>query len=324
MSAQAPQAGPSGHLVPDAIARRVSAARRAEAEVDRLTTLLHDLPGFRADPSASSPHVRALAARRAELLKAFPRPRPTRSLADQPIDAAILHIGDLLWPWSVLNLPYMYEGIDETPGTDGTGGEIATAGLFAGGLGYGGMPTDDGTRDPYTEKWWIHNWRNSAVFPAAPFTGRLYYRFGVDSECHIYRAPVYSGSVMEFVTIGWTADVASNPLDDWNTWETVGWPVNTVLPSAELNYAGSVPVSGSIDVTQGKSAALGFIYGTIVSVATGYVQFLWGNFGTRRYLAPGQVASYTDYDKIEYRFEPEWWIKAVAQRLDARALIGGA
>jgi hypothetical protein len=210
----------------------------------------------------------------------------------------------------------MYEGIDDVPGVAGTSGGIGTAGLYAGGLGYGGNPEDDGTSQPFTEKWWIHNWYNSVVFPAAPYGGRLYYRFTVDSECHIYRAPVYSGSVREFVTVGWSSDIASDPLADWTTWQTVGWPVDETLPSDNLNLGGSVPVVGSIPVETGNSAALGFIYGTIVSVASGFVQFLWGNFGTRLTLPATASVDYRDYDKIEYRFEPAWWLKAIDERFD--------
>jgi hypothetical protein len=146
--------------------------------------------------------------------------------------------------------------------------------------------------------------------PAAPFSGCLYYRFVVDSECHVYHVSVTSGSVKEFVTIGWTADSATQALDNWNT---VGWPVDVTLPyPGSLNFGTPVPVSGSIDVTQGKNAALGFTYGTIVSAASGEVQFTWANFGTRR---AGTSYGPSDYDKIEYRFVPDWWILALTRRL---------
>jgi hypothetical protein len=101
-------------------------------------------------------------------------------------------------------------------------------------------------------------------------------------------------------------------------WQTVGWPVNVTLPySGPLHFGAPTPVSGSFAVQAGNSAALGFIYGTIVSVASGYVQFLWGNFGTRRTLPPAQSYGAKDFDKIEYRFEPKWWLKAVSDYVRA-------
>jgi hypothetical protein len=294
------------------ILQRVNEARRAEAELDRLAWQIRNPPlGARRDAEAPRETKR-----RAELLKIVERNFVLPDVAGQRHDLLISSISDRLFPWQVINLPYMYEGIDESPAVAGTSGGIGTAGLYAGGLGYGGNPEDDGTLEPFVEKWWIHNWYNSVVFPAAPSSGRLYYRFTVDSECHIYRAPVYSGSVREFATIGWTSDIASDPLADWTTWQTVGWPVDETLPSENLNLGGAVPVVGSIPVAAGHSAALGFIYGTIVSVASGLVQFLWGNFGTRLTLPPTGTVDYRDYDKIEYRFEPSWWLEAVAARLE--------
>jgi hypothetical protein len=297
---RAPQ---QSRLILDKTVKRLGRDRLLESELARLDARLH------ADPSQWTDR-NALVERRNELIKLVPKAPLNESFLQARQDAVALRAFDLFQPWNVLNLPYMYEGINETPGSNGTEGEIGTAGLFAGGCAYGGMPSD-GTSS-HTEKWWIHNWRNSIVFPAAPFAGRLYYRFTVDSECHIYSAPVYSGSVREFVTIGSTPDLLVSP-DDWTNWTTVGWPVDTTLPNSQMHYYGGVPVSGSIAVQAGKNAALGFIYGTVVSVASGYVQFLWGNFGTRRTVPASTPVDYTLYDKIEYRFVPTWWLEAVAQ-----------
>jgi hypothetical protein len=291
------------------ILQRVNETCRAEAEMERLARQMRiATPDSRRDTGENE--------RRVELLRIIERSYVLPDVVRQRRDLMVINISDLLFPWRVINLPFMYEGIDEVPGVAGTSGGIGTAGLYAGGLGYGGNPEDDGTSQPFIEKWWIHNWYNSVVFPAAPYGGRLYYRFTVDSECHIYRASVYSGSVREFVTVGWSGDVASDPLADWTTWQTVGWPVDETLPSNNLNLGGSIPVVGSIPVEAGNSAALGFIYGTIVSAASGFVQFLWGNFGTRLTLPPTASVGYRDYDKIEYRFEPAWWLKAIDERLD--------
>ena len=102
------------------------------------------------------------------------------------------------------------------------------------------------------------------------------------------------------------------------TWQTVGWPINADLPltTVILDLQGGVTVTGSIPVIAGNSAALGFIYGTVVSVAGGLLQILYGTMSTRRFVpGSGDAADYRDYDKIEYRFEPDWWVKAVQSRL---------
>jgi hypothetical protein len=238
------------------------------------------------------------------------------NLLARPLDKFLVEHLDLFGPWTTGILPFMSEGVHVTPGIPGTSGDIVTAGLFAGGLGYGGDPTDDGTHSPNVEKWWIHNWNCSFVFPPAPSTGTLYYRFTVDSVCEIYDAPAQSGVVQEFVTIGKSGDIlTTNPFDS-SAMATVGWPVMVNLPQPHVaQFSGAVPVSGSIPVVKGKTAALAFVYGAIAGVASGFVQFSWANFGTRRTLPSGSVIGAEAYDKIEYRFEPNWWITAVEERL---------
>lgn len=306
----------------DHVVRQVAEAALRQARLDRLTDQVARLRRGLSDASASNAVLADLETERASLLRNPFGQAPAFDVAQARLDASVLAISDLLFPWQTLQLPNMTEGIDETPGTSDTEGNITTAGLFVGGLGYGGTLSQDGSNGP-AERWWIHNWRNLAVFPGAPHAGRLYYRFTVDSECHIYHAPVLDGSVREFVTIGKTADVAATPMNDWTIWQTVGWPIDQPLPTATLNLSGAVPVAGSIPVAAGKSAALGFIYGTIISVAGGYVQLLWGNYGTRRTVAGDAPISYRDYGKVEYRFEPDWWLHAVDSRMYALHTASG-
>jgi hypothetical protein len=92
------------------------------------------------------------------------------------------------------------------------------------------------------------------------------------------------------------------------------------VPSDNLHLGGGVPVTGFIPVEAEDLPALGFIYGTVASVASGYLQFLWGNFGTRLLLGPGKTATHLDYDLLEYRFEPDWWLTVVADRLQLEAM----
>jgi hypothetical protein len=307
----------SKDLITPKVAQQLNAIHLMEAEVNLLSERLNNMTAFKLQlehsGEESKVYLKQLMERRTELLQKLRAVRAstirTQRLIDVNLQNILPKLSDLLSLWVVLPVPVMTEGISDTPGVPGTSGEIGTAGLFQGGLGFGGMPEDDGTQDPYTEKWWIHNWDCSIVFPPAPQTGSLTYRFVVDNETHIYLDPVYSGSVRAFITVGTTSDV-SQPIQNWNT---VGWPVNITLPSSTLNFNNGVPITGEIAVEQGQVPAVGLIFGVIVSVASGYVQFLWGNFGTRLTLSAGQTVGPTDYGKIEYYYYPRWWIEAVSR-----------
>jgi hypothetical protein len=222
------------------------------------------------------------------------------------------HLSELFGWCSTIQVPVMAEGINETPGTPGTRNEIVTAGVFAGGLGFSGTPEDDGTQDPNSEKWWIHNWNSTIVFPAAFSDGAISYNFAVDNDTIIYTAPANSGSVRVFVTAGTTSDV-NQPIANWGT---VGWPTDVALPKGFLTAGGSVPVSGTIQVKKGQKAALGLIFGVIVSVASGYCMFLpTSNIAVRLVPTQGQGIGPTLFGKIEYCFHPDWWTIALRQRM---------
>jgi hypothetical protein len=299
--------------VPKKTLRRLTDAGLVEAQLDRLTGMVADVRRRMADPTAANAYLAGLERQRAALLAKHVPAGVAIDVTQQRLDRVVVNIGDLLFPWSILNLPYMSEGIYQAPGTPDTTGDLGTAGLYAGEIAYGGELTQDGSGGP-AERWWVHTWRNSAVFPAAPSTGRLYYRFAVDAECNIYRDPVAAGSIRSYVTIGTTGNISSGSMDDWTTWQTVGWPINELLPlnTVILDLQGGTPVTGSIPVIAGQSAAIGFIYGTVISVAGGLLQMLYGIMSTRLYI-PGdsRPVDYTDYDKIQYRFEPDWWVNAV-------------
>ena len=312
MSAQS-HARPA-ELLEDGLLRRLAAATLVDAQLSDVIARLDDSPEYRSHAGdEASEYLADLLSRRAGLLRAERlHPVVDSDVAERPLSDAVAAIANLFGFWKPLYLSYMSEGINDTPGVSGTHGSVVTSGLFAGGCAYGGEVTDDGTVEPNTDKWWTHNWQNTAVFPPAPFSGRLHYRFVVESESHVYRDPCRIGSLREFVTIGTTANAA---IESPGNWATVGWPVDVTLPyPGQLSFGASVPVSGSIAVAEGNQAALGFVYGTIVSVASGYVQFLWGNFGTRRVVSAGGTVGPSDFDQIEYRFEPIWWIEAVNRR----------
>jgi hypothetical protein len=301
--------------VPERTLRRLAEASLAEAQLSRISHEVADLRGRLTDLSAPNKYLTGLQEQRAALLAKHAPAGVMVDVTQQRLDRAVLNIGDLLFPWSVLELPYMTDGIYDPPGTSDVTGDLVTAGLYAGGLGFGASPGgvltqgNGGTH----ERWWTRTWRNSVVFPPAPFTGRLYYRFGVNCECNIYRDPVETGSIHAYVTIG-TASDTDTSIDEWTNWQTVGWPIIQSLPIQEviLDIEGGVSVTGSIPVTAGNSCAMAFIYGIVISIAGGLLMLLYGDWGT------GIIGGvdYTAYDKIQYRFEPDWWIQAISGRLE--------
>ncbi len=290
-----------------------------ESEISVVTSRLNDIADYKRDPGGKlNSYVDGLIRRRAGLLKQpRPKPAPVTDVRANAIVSLVANIGPFFSPWITVNLPYMSEGINETPGIAGTSGAITTAGLYPGGLAYTVVDaTDDNTTSPFIEKWWIHNWTCSFVFPEAPFDGYLFYRFTTDSSCFLYSAPADFGLIKEFVTVGKTSDVNAQSPFDPSTCETVGYNVSTTLPHPESRLLGaSVPVLGSINVQRGKTPALGLIYGTIIGLADGYAYISWANFGTRLTLPPGTPFDGEVYDKIEYRFEADWWVQAVSNRL---------
>jgi hypothetical protein len=299
----------SQSLITDQDCARVNTTQRSEAELlgiqRRLSNLAAIEPFLKRAGEDPETYFRTLTARKKELVgkRKDTHTSDQLSLLTWKIDEAEI-IERLLFtidPWMQLGVPTIVEGINEQPGNPGTSGSIVTAGPYSGGLGYGGMVENDNS--PVDERFWIHNWKCTIALPSAGINSRISYRFSVSSECHVYLDPVASGSVMAFVTVGTTPDIGRS-ITNWNT---VGWPVNATLPSSSHNFSGDVPVSGHISVASGKTAAIGLIFGVIVSAAAGYVQFTWGNFGTH---ITGQSGA-SAYGKIEYRYDPEWLLIAV-------------
>ncbi len=196
------------------------------------------------------------------------------------------------------------------PGERGTRGEIETVGLYEGAVYYGGHIDlqDDGTVDPLREKWWIHNWHCSLVFPPAPETGWLSYRFYVDTIARLRRAEMISGLFNTFVTV-------INPDNPYESDNFSGFPNWVVLPSDNPyrifgDYG--MPVSSSIAVEKGQSLTLNVYLGVIISIASGLVMlYPTGGLGIRKLLPQGQTITSNTLGKIEYHFYSQKWINAV-------------
>jgi hypothetical protein len=295
---------------------KLNSMLQIEAETRGITQRLSRIENYLRNPDGSAnPFLDTLVKRRAELMNKKRLPFKARDLRAFPLDKLVMALGPFFSPWTQGIWPYFSEGIDQTPGAAGTSGKIYTQQLFPGGLGFSAPDvTDDGNVSG--GGWWIHNWTCSFVFPPAPFNGRLYYRFSVDTSCQIYNAPGNTGSIMEFVTVGATSDVLTLSPFDTNAVVVSGFPVNANLPSGfQFIDAARFPVESYIAVQAGKSAAIGLICGAILNVADGYIQIGWGNFGARLENPP--LLGPDVYDKLEYRFESDLWIALISDHLNA-------
>jgi hypothetical protein len=304
--------------IPEAAVRRIVGDRRAQAELTLVTNQLNALPELKRDPEAKvNRYVDGLIARRAELLERVASAPPVRSLQARPIDSVVTTLGPFFSSWARANVSYFSEGVNEVPGVAGTSGGLSSARLFPGGFEFVGVDqlNDVGTVQPSTPKWWVHTWTGTQAFPAPAFNSTLYYRFTTDTDFR-GAASAQAGLVTAFVTIGTTADVHAGGPFDPGALEAAGWPFQITLPQDFMDitvHRVHTPVSGSIQVKAGRTAAIGFIYGIIAGIASGFVASLdGGGMGT---WTTGPDASQR-LDEIEYRFEPDWWVQAVGQRLD--------
>jgi hypothetical protein len=300
----------------DSDIRRIAEIQRMEVESNQLsgrlanlTELTRQLEATGADPARG---IAEMQKRRADLTKSLrTAAKDARFFAninlikDRRI-SALINIGDILWPWSTLELPTMQEGVNDTPNTSDSDGEIATAGLFQGAGAFGGMPADWGPK----ERWWIHNWYCTAVLPPAGNTGgTISYKFGANCEAIVYHVEG-TANLSSFITVGTTSDVNVAITN----WQTVGWPFfNVALPQPGVpSFGGGVPVIGDIPIAAGKSAAVTVYIGVIVSITNGYVMFLPNSTFSIGLL--GQ-SGYTAVGKIQYRFNPQWVVQGVNEAL---------
>jgi len=313
---KAASSSPYAKLISDTDQRRINEIQLLESESNRLSARLQNLAELKQELESSGEDsnctIQQLRKRRSEIAGRLSKAsKDTRyfsnlNLVNDHFNITRNRVFDVLGPWSVLNLPTMSEGISEAPvPTPNTTGEITTAGLFQGTGAFVGIPQNSGSQ----EQWWIHTWKCLAVLPPAPYTDTVSYRFAGTIDALV---PYGSGqgTLRAFVTIGTTSDV-NKPITNW---QTVGWPVDTTLPQpGRSEFAGKVPVVGTIGVGRGQIAAVGIIFGVAVSVACGYV-FLGpnSNFGAGLI---GKPAGPDVWGKIEYRFNPPWLTQFVQEAL---------
>ena len=307
----------SAGLIPESVVRRVADERREEAELALVTSRLSKVLELTREPGVKvSDYIDGLVKQRAELLERV-RPIPTVGSRATRIDSLVSELSPFFTSWTVGSLPGFSEGVYDQPPVDGTSGGIATAGgLPAGGVGFWCNSHDVGIIDPHTMKWWNHNWTCAYVFPAAPFTGTLNYRFSIETSWKTVLASALSGIVGASVAISRTSDAETDSPLSYGADTEIAFPFLFMLPEINTNLRVTQPIiefSGAIEVQAGKEAAIGLICGMHVGLASGYLHMEGGSMWTRL-VAPGQP--YAIRDRLEYVFEPDWWVHAVGQRLD--------
>src|SRR5262249_5158723 len=108
--------------IPEKTLGRLADAGLIEAQLDRLSNEVANRSQRMGDPTATNAYLTSLEKQRAALLAKRVLADVVIDFAQQRLDRSVVNIGDLLFPWAVLNLPYMTEGFYQTPGTpDATG-----------------------------------------------------------------------------------------------------------------------------------------------------------------------------------------------------------
>jgi len=308
----------SGDLIPESAVRQVADERRDESELALVTSMLSKVPELTRDPSVKvSNYIDGLVKQRAELLERL-RPIPTVGSRARRIDSLVSDLSPFFTSWRVGNLPYFSEGVTETPHEDGTSGGFTTESLPVGAVEFSGNPRDAGLVNPYGPKRWRHNWTCSYVFPPAPATGKLHYRFSIATSWEAVLASALAGIVSASITIGRTSDAQTGSPFGPSAEMERAFPFLFVLPEISTNLQITEPLiefSGAIEVQAGKNAAIGLICDIQASLASGYLELLGGSMWTRL-VAPDEPSDYAIRDQLEYVFEPDWWVHAVGQRLE--------
>lgn len=228
--------------------------------------------------------------------------RPTVRRADatrERLDRAVFASTAVLLPLQVLTLPVMAEGVDQPPGTPDAEGDISTLLLSPGGVDCQAALLQLPDRNPGglpAERWWLHTWVDTATFPSATETGRLYFRFTVDVDFQCLTPGAEIRGVDAFITLH-----TGNYLD-------IRWPLQIPQFTA-LEQTARTDITGSIPVTAGEQVNLGITYGLLLFTGNGEFESQAG-FAAHR-TVPDQQVNPADFGLVEYRFIPQWWITAV-------------
>jgi hypothetical protein len=219
--------------------------------------------------------------------------------ARQRLDRAVLDSFTVLVPLQVLALPVMIEGSDDPPGTPDAEGDIFTVLLSPGGVDFEAALLQSPDKDPGglpADRWWTHTWVDTAAFPAAPESGRLYFRFTVDLDFMCLTPGAVIRGVYAFILL------------QSESFQQLSWAMQVPQFTA-IEQSTQTDLTGSIPVAAGQQLDLDLTYGMILFCGNGEFESQ-GSFATHRTVPAPSTA---DFGLIEYRFIPEWWITGVNQ-----------
>ena len=243
-----------------------------------------------------------------------PPPQRARSLPPR-LAETLNKLGDIFNLWQSILAPNATVALVQTPNSPDAGGSIG-ADIYQGDVALGGEVFNSGTQ----EQWWINTWQYMVSFPTTPSglvsPASLSYRFNASTALNLYRQDVVSGSVYVYATVATTNDLINHPVD-FNNYTSSDFLINSTLPVSAVPplISGSASISGAIPLVPGRTPAIGIIVGLIVSVADGTVQILPGEYSDIS-IAPPDATMASELGKIEYRFDPPFWVDAVAKMID--------
>jgi len=298
--------------------------RLIEAEFALVTSRLNEIDDFKRDPQGkANPYITDLVKRRDTLLKQLGAVASTgETIGRSPLEWMLAGIEPIFFgPWITVNLPFMGEGVNEISSVPGTSGQIYEAYLGRGIVWYSTEPPlaliDDGSSGQQYDKMWMRTWTCSYVFPDAPYSGFLFYRFNIAAQLNIYQATAQAGLVYAFASVGRTADADARSPFDPAVIRPVGSGLYFPLPVPnDTRDVVVIPVTGVVHVDTGKIPAVGMIYGVIVGVNHGLV-ILGGRdlidicfFDT---FTESQVPG-RNRGKIDYFYATDAWVKELTDR----------
>ena len=159
---------------------------------------------------------------------------------------------------------------------------------------------------------WSRNWATSAVLPAAPEAGRLFYRFRVSSRLLLDGRAALS-LISTSVNFGIVADAAkANPFEARGFATPIARPLVGVQAREDAVADATQAFEGSIAVRQGDTPALAFVIGTDVLFQDGWVRVHEGSSTWIGSAEPGASGT------VEVRYVP-----AAMLRFFDRTVIGG-
>jgi hypothetical protein len=292
-----------------------AAARFAKVQYRAMERALREARSGRATESEIGQLRERLEALRAKM----PSEEPLRTDQNAADEVVVSFSSPFAADWIPANLSYMDELSTNLPEYEGAAGTIDTVIVHPGNATF---VLNAGTGDPDVELWWSGVWGCSCVFPEAPFAGKVYFRFTSWMGSQLIDG---SGEVAE-----WEGVVAPYGTADALTEEMAYLGIATPLLNHRLSpvdghqyefaRGNDRPVVGGFDLRPGGRPAVYVAVGFAAGLRHSSVQMA---VATRTRMTTPQGTPETAYQlgRLEYRYEPDWWIEATSRKIDLQAQL---